>query len=306
MSQPIDLSSAFSFADLIGSDLIAQYLGDDAESMAESLLVINPKTVANGYSASLAVQFDSGTAQVPLIGSSIALDFSGATASTDATSDPNTFIVADLQLTTAPFSFTVALHNGVKLWFSPDVLVPQDGSDAVEIALGSGMSITFSSSGIKAPDISLQLPACGLGQTGINLTGGTLTLALWGNGGSTALEAAGVDASFRGVVLTQVGFTLPPELTGMDVSKLVIQTEIATIGNGGFSGSFELDFSGDTFNLLGATFQPGQLKLDIEQNSVASASLEGVLTLPFFDSGVQTTLGFSAQGAGAFPLAATS
>lgn len=290
----IQLVPEFSLADLIGPELLQSYLGEGAAELLDRLVIVDPQAQATGgFGATIAVALENGPEPLPLLGDQVTLDF--GTLMSGVTDE---LPVARVALTSDPFSLTIQFLPGLGLRFSPDLLVPLDGSEAVILPIGTAMSLVVDENGVHVTAPTLTLPKCGLGQTGIVLTGGTITLALWGSGGNPALLAVGVDDQFRGVVLQNIGFELPKGLddsSGQLVSAL--KFPIATISRTGFSGRVEVNFgSGATMQLFGAEIAPGSLVIAVVQNALAGAGFSGTLTLPFFDTPVAVTVALSDQG----------
>ena len=301
----------FSLADLIGPELIQQYLGDGMDSILERIVIQNIKQNSPGsYSAYVAIQA-SNLEPIPLIGDSIFLDLSKDTTPTSRpTPTPSTdqanglLSIGQITVTTSP-TVSISVTMGVGLMFSADLLEPQDGSDAVSIPVG--LTISIGSDGITVGPASLTLPACSIGSTGIVVKGGTVYLALWGSSGNPTLTSLGLDSNFRGVAITNLSLTLPSDIDdsngqlAQNSDKIVFTS--ATIGNTGFSGKMNATFpQGLAVEFLGADLSLTALSIDIEHNSLAGGSITGTMTLPFFDSPVSVTI---APGDGGWGLSLT-
>jgi hypothetical protein len=287
----------FSFADLIDRELIQSALGEDTDQLFDRAVVVDPHEMTPGvYTGSIGVLLNGGSSQLPLIGDSLMLDF-GPLQAGGGGSDGDALPIANLSLAVDPFSLGIQLLPGLGLRFSPDLLTPVDGKEAVVLDLGALVSVMFDEHGIRVTAPRFQLPKCGLGQTGIQLLGGTVTLALWGGTDDPASNALGIDSNFRGVVLQNVGFSLPPGLDdgtsgGTLGSKLIFK--IARISRTGFSGTLEVDFAaGEVLSFLGAQLNPETFVVTIEHNSLVTAGLVGTLSLPFFQAPVHVAAGLS-------------
>jgi hypothetical protein len=279
------LTPEFTLGELLGPELVASLLGDGVEELLERVLLIDPREGQAGtWSALVAVALDGQRPRLPLLSDAVTLDF--ATLASGVPVGDDELPIASLTLTLDPFSLVIQLLPGLGLRFSSDLLVPLEGSDAVQLNLGQATALTVDERGTRLDAPTLQLPACGLGRTGIELTGGSITLALFGNNGDARLQALGVDDAFRGVVLEKVGFRLPPGLeeqgaVGTPTSALVF--DVATISAAGFSARVEVDFPATArLELLGAEIAPRQLVVEVQRNSIVGGGLTGTLTLPFF------------------------
>src|ERR1039458_1142636 len=167
------LNPIFSLADLIGPELIEQYLGDGMDGVLQRIVIQNIKEGAPGtYSAYVAV-LTSDLSPIPLIGDSISLDLNkdpqdGSRPTPPPSSDSTNGLlsIGTITVTMSP-SFSMSITMGIGLMFSEDLLEPQDGSDAVSIAVGLTMSIDSKGVHLSAP--SLTLPVCGIGSTGVTI-----------------------------------------------------------------------------------------------------------------------------------------
>src|SRR5207249_2222254 len=156
-------------ADLIGPELIQNALGDGAEGLLDRIVIVDPhETIAGTYTATISVVLNGDPPQLPLIGDSVMLDFGGLQSGGSGTSDGE-LQLATLTLTLDSLSLSVQLLPGLGLLFSPDLLTPLDGQDAVVLDLGAAVSFLFDQNGVHVTAPALQLPKCGLGQTGIQL-----------------------------------------------------------------------------------------------------------------------------------------
>lgn len=277
----------FRLSDVIGDAFFTQFGGDALKTLTDALSLVDVTGAMPTYSGTIAI--DTASDPVPIIGDDVKLDFASFTgtgqpaAQTDDGARGFTRVATITATLTPP---SISITTGANLWFSPDLLQPTDNSDAVRIPLAQ-VTLTIG----KGITVILQpgsLPSCQLGSSGVMLQSASVNLAV---GGSQ--QPAGVDPNFRGLVIQNLGFTLPSDL---DQGGETLSFKKVLIGSTGVSASANIPLGGASMSLFGAAFNAEQLAIDVERSSLASAQITGTLTLPFFDQDIDVVLGIGDGG----------
>lgn len=290
----------FSLSDLMGPETIEQYAGDSAEAILGAIIVYDVTLSDGTLSMSLAVDADSTSTPIPVLGDLVTLDLSQATAVSDPTVD--WVQIGTIQGSLDPLQLEVSVSS-VGLAFSSELVVPADGSDHFTAQFNPAFGASLDTSGIHISSGAIQIPTLDdsvspwfeLGQTGLQFAGdagvnrgGEVVPALWGE--NSALQPLGIDSSFRGVVAQGLKFRLPADLTA-DGDPVTVKVPSARIAANGFSCDMAIDdFGSAQYELFGVTIVPDSFALSVRASAIASCALEATLTLPFFDKDVDVLL----------------
>lgn len=115
-------------------------------------------------------------------------------------------------------------------------------------------------------------------------------------------------SGWRGVYIGSAKVDLPPDINSLGIPDLAFQN--CYIGNGGFTGRIEADWTDKTYidpddgktykglsgELFGIRATARKLQLEFIQNAFTKSSLEGSLKLPFFDAPIDLLIGFTLDG----------
>ncbi|HEY9037485.1 MAG TPA: hypothetical protein VIN05_00885 [Roseovarius sp.] len=117
--------------------------------------------------------------------------------------------------------------------------------------------------------------------------------------------ALGLPPSWKGVVFRSLILHLPDDVTeAVPVANL--QFTNFHIGSGGVSGSIALNGTPSGGAIAGFPFRPTRLEVELVQNCLTSAEIEGQLTLSFFDEALDVVAGFDLDGNFTVSVAADS
>ncbi|MDP8930509.1 MAG: hypothetical protein M3O70_18555, partial [Actinomycetota bacterium] len=159
----------------------------------------------------------------------------------------------------------------------------------VEILLGE-LTLSVDASGPRVDaDVSIDLPLCMVGESGVVVEAQDITLHL-----DDAHPAPGQPAEWRGIHLAAASLYLPGEL-GTALGSLTVQD--AYIGSGGFSGAVSSDWDpARDITLGGFRFELSRAEVTFVQNALIAGELRGKFHVAFFDAPLEVTIGLSLNG----------
>lgn len=138
-------------------------------------------------------------------------------------------------------------------------------------------------------------PTCEIGNSGLILSAEGIKLDFSRQESPQEILDAGYDASFLGLYLESVSVQLPESLTNEDGSPITISGTDVIIGNGGISGTVSIE---DTISarLFGFELELTDISITFSQNTIVASSLNGILTIPFFDEPFEISLSIGNNG----------
>ncbi len=175
----------------------------------------------------------------------------------------------------------------------PD-LDSQNHPRPVEIAV-SGATASVSGDGdidvTGNPTIALTPMA--IGETGIVITATGIVLHL----SDKAPPLPDAPPGFKGVAIDQISVDLGDTFEGFGGPDKINAGKLF-IGSTGFSGTIEAEWTSPPTSgrLAGLPFTPKAIGISFAQNKLTGMSLEGKLTLPFFDHALDVKVGYDANG----------
>jgi hypothetical protein len=107
--------------------------------------------------------------------------------------------------------------------------------------------------------------------------------------------ALGLPPTWRGVVFRSLVVYLPPTVTEVVPIANLSFTNFH-IGTGGVTGTISLNGTPGAGTFGGFPFQPTSLQVELRQNCLVRAEIEGQLTLSFFDEPLDVVVGFDLSG----------
>jgi hypothetical protein len=219
-------------------------------------------------------------------------------------------MIADIPLTVdlAP-QFAVSLDDlEVELRVQSDLLqaVKLQGADWVPLTGAqnqpkpvavnvSGASVKVSADGdidfIGTPTITMTPFAIGDSGIVVQILGVKLHLS------DQAPPPAGAPPGFKGVAIDTIAVHLGDAFEGFGGPDNVTASKLF-IGSSGFTGEIAATWSSPptTGRLMGLTFQPVSIEIGFAQNKLTGLAVKGKLTLPFFESDLNVTVGYDAEG----------
>jgi len=124
---------------------------------------------------------------------------------------------------------------------------------------------------------------------------GELALDLSEKTGIPESQALGLGPTWRGAVLRSVVVHLPEAIsTATGAANLVFEN--FHIGSGGVSGSISLSGAAGEGEVGGFPFVATGLSIELRQNALVRAEIEGRLTIAFFEEPVEVGIGFDLAG----------
>jgi len=166
---------------------------------------------------------------------------------------------------------------------------PDPNADAVEVTIATATVEIDGSGNVELDfDSSISLPPCMVGDSGLVIEATNLELYL-GSG-----SPAGKPDGWRGVTLQSASLYLPDPLSQ---SVGTISISDAALGNGGFSGTVSTTWSpGKQVDLFGMDATLQSVSLTFVQNALTESTIEGTMTIPFFDDPVDIEIGIDLDG----------
>jgi hypothetical protein len=144
------------------------------------------------------------------------------------------------------------------------------------------------------------IPPVFIGQTGIVLEGGSVSMYLTKNGDAPP----GFEPGFQGIYFETLNIYFTSSLSALVPEG--IEMHNASIGSGGFSGHVLLDLlseenvtgydSSRAKDFLGFSFTLQRVELELKQNAITGSSIKGFLKLPFFDEVLEIEIGLTNDG----------
>jgi hypothetical protein len=177
--------------------------------------------------------------------------------------------------------------------WAPD-LDAQNQPKPVEIAV-SGATASVSGDGdidvTGNPTIALTPMA--IGETGIVIEATGIVLHL----SDKAPPLADAPPGFKGVAIDQIAVHLGDTFEGFGGPDDIKAGKLF-IGSTGFSGTISAEWTSPPTagRLAGLPFTPKSIGISFAQNKLTGMSLEGTLTLPFFDHPLDVKVGYDANG----------
>lgn len=216
-------------------------------------------------------------------------------------------IEADLR---EPFEVRL-IDISAALRFSPNILKPvrqtgarfeaDDTASHVEIRISG--TIAIGSEGLRVEGLNqFILPPAMIGSSGVIIEANQIALDLDRDSSIPEAEAAGLPASWTGVVIQEAIIHLPPEMSSLLPDEL--KFENCFIGSGGFSGRVEANWDpaivGD---LAGVELTLQSFGLEFRQNSLVRSEIAGRMSLPFFKAPLDVEIGLDLDGGFSIKLA---
>lgn len=184
-----------------------------------------------------------------------------------------------------------------------DVWVDDVARPYAEVHVGAGViidqdwNVTF-----DGPN-AFRLDAAMIAESGLVLEG-EVALDFSETIGLPESAALGLPATWRGIVFRTLTVHLPESLKdSVPISSLVFNN--FHIGSGGVNGGIALTGQPAAGVLAGFPFQPTSISIELRQNCLTNAAIEGTVTLPFFDAPVSVVVSLDLSGKLTVNLAAT-
>jgi hypothetical protein len=206
-------------------------------------------------------------------------------------------------------AFAVSLDNlVVELRIQSDLLhaVKHQGTDWVPLVDAqnqpkpvavkvSGASVKVSADGDidVTGNPTITMTAIAIGDSGIvvEIHGVTLHLS------DSAPPLQGAPPGFKGVAIDAIAVHLGDAFEGFGGPDNITASKLF-IGSSGFTGEIAATWSNPPTSgkLLGLAFQPVSIGIEFAQNKLTGMTVKGKLTLPFFESDLNVTVGYDAEG----------
>ena len=140
---------------------------------------------------------------------------------------------------------------------------------------------------------TIAMTAIAIGESGIvvEILGVALHLS------DQAVPPAGAPPGFKGVAIDTIAVHLGDAFEGFGGPNNITASDLF-IGSSGFTGEIAATWSNPPTSgkLLGLTFQPVSIGIEFAQNKLTDMAVKGKLTLPFFESDLNVTVGYDAEG----------
>jgi len=207
-----------------------------------------------------------------------------------------------------PGDVEFSIGAGVRLRFPRNVLKPvtRDGTDGpwaddpgrefAELEINAGVIIDQDFNVDFDGDNAFVLEPCMIADSGLVIEG-EVALDLSESRALPESTALGLGPEWRGIVFKNLTVHLPEAVTEA-VPITSLSFENFHIGSGGVTGTIALDNANPPGEgaLGGFPFVPTGLTVELRQNCLVRAELEGELTLSFFDAPLDVTAGFDLDG----------
>jgi hypothetical protein len=161
--------------------------------------------------------------------------------------------------------------------------------DAVEVGLGEiGFAITADGIEFDA-EVRIDLPLSMVGETGIVISAEGVTLHFGGD------RVPGQPEGWQGLYIESATLDLPGDI-GVAVGTLALAG--ASIGGGGFSGRVSSTWEPQPLHatLGGFEFSLSKVEVEFHQNTFVKGTLEGAVTVPFFEEPVDVLVSLGLDG----------
>ena len=207
-----------------------------------------------------------------------------------------------------PDGFEISIGAGARLRFPRTVLKPVkrdgNGDDAqwvddpsrafAELEINAGVIIDQDWNVDFDGDNAFVLKPCMIADSGLVIEG-EVALDLSETRALPESTALGLPPSWRGVVFKDLTVHLPDSVTKAVPIESLSFTNFH-IGTGGVTGSISLTGTPGDGTIGGFPFRPTGLEVELRQNCLVRAEIEGLLTLSFFDEPLDVTAGFDLDG----------
>lgn len=171
---------------------------------------------------------------------------------------------------------------------------PDDSIQHVEIKISG--TVIVGSEGFRIDGLNqFALAPCMVGNSGIVIEASNVVFDLDRDSSTAAAQAAGLPASWTGIVIGEAAIHLPPTLSSILPDEL--RFENCFIGSGGFSGRVEAGWDPPAGGSLGGVeLELRSFGLEFRQNSLVKSAIAGRVTLPFFEAQLDVEIGINLDG----------
>lgn len=207
-------------------------------------------------------------------------------------------------------TYSIGLLGTIRLGIAPELLHPavnengewkEDPSEATaRVAIESGLTLHKGWNIEFNETTAFRLPPVFIAGTGIVLETENISLYFSDN----AALPSGMPSGFKGIYVEQAIIYLPKDLSSILPEGITAQQ--VSIGSGGFSGLFALDWEEDrnitrydeseAKSFLGFSFTLQKLEIEFKQNALTKSSITGFLKVPFFEEAVEVEVGLTNDG----------
>ncbi|MPZ98681.1 MAG: hypothetical protein GEU80_04935 [Dehalococcoidia bacterium] len=203
-----------------------------------------------------------------------------------------------------PDRWEVTLGAGARLRFPRNVLKPvmRDGDawvddpsrEYAELHIAAGIVIDHDWNVSFDGSSALRLDPAMIADSGLVIEG-EVALDLSETTALPESTALGLPAEWKGIVFKSMVLHLPDAVTeAVPIANLAFTN--FHIGSGGVTGTIALNGTPGDGTIGGFPFRPTQLEVELRQNCLVRAEIEGQLTLSFFDEPLDVLAGFDLDG----------
>lgn len=182
----------------------------------------------------------------------------------------------------------------------PDTFEPDTESEFLDITLGTiTLSIDLDGNISISGAATIKLPPTFIGGSEVVIEASEIGIYL-----DSQSPPAGKPAGWRGIHIADAALYLPGELAGI-VGNLSLHD--CYIGNGGFSGTVADTWSPAlSTQLFGMDLELNRVDMNFVQNVPVSSSIQGRITLPFFNGPVDVDIGINLDGSFAVSIGSSN